>query len=105
MVEGRWLRRPRHGGAPYGGEHGCGLFFCWDEHLEYAPVVDELTQLCPACRKDRKPYAPTPDTAEWENWKLTDPSWQQWRDENPELVQAMTERGKGSATEQENQNG
>lgn len=49
------------GGEVYGGEHGCGLFFC----------------------------NPKPDTAEWIMHKLTDPSWQVWRDENPEEVRKL----------------
>jgi hypothetical protein len=37
----------------------------------------------------RLPYKPKPDVEEWNAHKLADPSWQQWRDENPELVAAM----------------
>lgn len=77
------------GGDVYGGEHGCGLFFCWDEHLEYDERDDKAIQLCPACRAGEKPYEPKPDTDEWVKWKLTHESWEQWRNENPELVTAM----------------
>jgi len=74
------------GGEPYGGEKGCGLFFC-GEHLrgfgEY--------QRCPKCaRYDRKPYKPKPDHPNWIKWKLTDESWQTWRDENPEEVKRLS---------------
>jgi hypothetical protein len=64
------------GGQPYGGERGCGLYFC-DAHLQYSgrkPV-----QLCDRCVRSGEPYAPTPDTEEWNRHKATDESWHQWR--------------------------
>ena len=70
------------GGEPYGGERGCGLYFC-SKHLYLSA---RLPQLCERCLKRRKPFKPTPDHPDWINHKLTDPSWQQWRDENPELL-------------------
>src|SRR5688572_18744194 len=43
------------GGEPYGGERGCGLYFC-GEHL-WNPG-----QLCNRCwRRTRKPYTPKPE--------------------------------------------
>jgi hypothetical protein len=68
------------GGAPYGDEAGCGLFFC-DEHLTY----NELAQCCERCvdGPTDNPFPAKPDTAEWIHHKLTDESWQEWRDENP----------------------
>jgi hypothetical protein len=81
------------GGEPYGGDMGCGLFFCWENgHLAYAEVSsgsEQMVQQCPACREGKPPFTAKPDIAEWVNWKLTDPSWQQWRDENPEEVEKM----------------
>lgn len=75
------------GGDPYGGEKGCGLFFC-DDHLTGSRKdEDRWVRVCGRCDKSRQPYDPTPDTAEWLNWKLTDGSWQQWRDDNPEAVE------------------
>lgn len=72
------------GGAPYGGEHGCGLFFC-SEHLYLTGEDGE--QQCVRCGPEPgDPYEPTPDRPEWIKWKLTDSSWQRWRDENPEEV-------------------
>lgn len=63
------------GGQPYGGEKGCGLFFC-SEHLS----MTERGQLCPkCCRYDKNPYKPKPDTQEWTDFKMTDPSWEEWR--------------------------
>ena len=71
------------GNGVYGGEDGCGLFFC-SKHQ----VGDH--QNCERCAEDKEPFKPTPDTQEWINWKLTDESWQQWRDENPEEVKKLT---------------
>ncbi|MES2007967.1 MAG: hypothetical protein V4468_03640 [Pseudomonadota bacterium] len=70
------------GGEPYGGERGCGLFFC-GKHL-FANG-----HLCERCTRRRKPFLAKPDLSEWLEWKLTHESWQQWRDENPDAVAEM----------------
>ena len=70
------------GGEPYGGEFGCGLFFCGN-HLWHAGKKREHKQICHKCHHDGFPYEPTPDVPEWQQHKLTDESWQRWRDENP----------------------
>jgi hypothetical protein len=69
------------GGEPYGGEDGCGLFFC-GEHL---------ADLCERCEASRSPFEPTPDTPEWLEWKLTDESWAEWRRLHPAEEKAMRE--------------
>jgi len=71
------------GGMPYGGEAGCGLFFC-GRHL-----LGAIPQQCARCAQEEPPFDPTPDTREWIEWKLADESWGPWRDENPEAVAAM----------------
>lgn len=72
------------GGDAYGGEKGCGLFFC-PEHLYMGRGV----QLCQRCLRYRQPYTPKSDHPTWIKWKLTDESWEEWRRENPETVEAM----------------
>lgn len=83
------------GGEPYGGDRGCGLYFC-SEHLK---LHERLPQLCERCSpRVRKPFTPTLDTPEWINWKLTDESWADWRKANPEWVAAAIRssgRGEG----------
>jgi len=37
----------------------------------------------------KKPFTPKSDAAEWVDWKLTDESWQEWRDENPEDIAVL----------------
>lgn len=78
------------GSDSYGGEYGCGLYFC-SEHFEYRQPhgSNTLIQLCPRCYRYRKPYDPKPDIAEWIEWKLKDESWQVWREENPEEVKRL----------------
>jgi hypothetical protein len=75
------------------------LYFCHD-HLKGG--------MCERCahRTEDGPYiAPfiaKPDHPEWIEWKLTDPSWQQWRDENPgtvEQMRAACDAAKGSGDE------
>ena len=67
------------GAEPHGGEKGCGLFFC-GEHQK------DGFQRCSRCHNYRDPYEAKPDHPKWIKWKLTDESWQRWRDENPEEV-------------------
>jgi hypothetical protein len=61
---------------------GCGLFFC-GAHRKWCRGA----MLCPRCAAHKPPYKhPKPDVPEWVRHKLTDESWQSWRDENPILV-------------------
>lgn len=85
------------GGQPYGGEHGCGLYFC-GEHMHHAPVLDEgeeetddteYRQCCERCRDLEPPFDAKPDIEVWVNHKLTHESWAEWRAENPEWVKAQ----------------
>jgi len=76
------------GGQPFGGEHGCGLFFC-AAHRHTASARRDHAELCGRCMRGKSPYKPTPDDPAWIRWKLDDESWAQWRDENPEAVAAM----------------
>lgn len=73
------------GSNPHGGEYGCGLFFC-SEHLTAEGRDGDLVELCDRCATAKEPHEPKPDTTEWLQWKLTDDSWQQWREENPTRV-------------------
>lgn len=71
------------GGEPYGGEDGCGLYFCANHLVGYSG-------LCERCEKMKDPFDPKPDVREWVEWKLKDESWLEWREENPAEVEAMT---------------
>lgn len=83
------------GSEPYGGEHGCGLFFC-GTHLKYYRHFPRDSfphvQLCTRCYHYRPAFDPKPDTLEWVAWKLSDESWAQWRAENRDEVAAMQAR-------------
>jgi len=70
------------GGDAYGGEWGCGLFFC-SEHQEYS---SKGIMLCEKCNKNKGPFEPKPDIAEWIKHKLTDESWREWRLEHSDWV-------------------
>lgn len=78
------------GGEPYGGEHGCGLYFC-GEHMHYHTFEDgETQQACErCCTEELQPFEPKPDVLRWVEWKLKHESWQQWRDENPDEVEKL----------------
>lgn len=77
------------GGRPYGEEHGCGLYFC-EAHRWYGEQEDAQI-LCQRCNDGEPAYEPKPDIPEWLRWKLTDGSWQQWREENPAELAAIRE--------------
>ena len=81
------------GSEPYGGDYGCGLYFC-SEHFNYRKPrgCQGDIKLCPRCYAYRKPYNPKPDCREWIKWKLTNSSWKKWRDENIEEVKKMREQ-------------
>jgi hypothetical protein len=70
-----------------GEDRGCGLHFCTD-HLRNSA---KFGQLCFRCwPKQRSPFKRKQDIAEWVQHKLTDPTWAQWRAENPQDVAALT---------------
>ena len=68
------------GGEPYGGDDGCGLFFC-EKHGG--------GMQCERCLAGGEPFEPKPDVRRWVRHKLTHESWAQWRRENPEEVAAL----------------
>ncbi len=68
------------GGEPYGGDTGCGLYFC-EQHIQIKTLdVDkEQIPLCSQCLSNKEPFAPKPDTDEWINYKQTSHYWAGWR--------------------------
>ncbi len=74
------------GGQPYGGETGCGLYFC----KVHAPA-----DTCERCADGptETPFDPTPDVPEWIAHKLTDDSWAEWRAEHPDEVERLQAAG------------
>lgn len=65
------------GEEPYGGENGCGLYFC-EDHKKYGKEGDQ----CQRCALKKDPYVPKQDHPDWIKHKMTDPSWAKWREEN-----------------------
>jgi hypothetical protein len=80
------------GGEPYGGDCGCGLYFC-SKHLSYR---GNKPQQCSRCLHYRPPFNAKPDTPQWLRWKLCDSSWREWRNENPEEVKKIRQQLKDS---------
>lgn len=70
---------------PYGGDRGCGLFFC----ASHGGGL--LCERCKPSRKRGEPFTPTPDLQEWIDHKATDPSWAKWREENAVTVTNSSE--------------
>lgn len=70
------------GNEPYGGERGCGLYFCAKHHNgEYS--------MCEKCTNKELPFDPKPECAEWVHFKSTDESWAEWRRENPGAIELL----------------
>lgn len=73
------------GGEPFGGEQGCGLYFCAN-HLSYRGLV--APQQCERCSSETagdpfgEHFEAKPDLPEWIAHKLMDASWNGWRDDN-----------------------
>lgn len=80
------------GDEPYGGELGCGLFFC-GKHLTIHNFrgKDNFANVCQRCDKHKPPFDPKPDVWKWMVWKLVHDSWQKWRDANPDEVNKIKE--------------
>jgi hypothetical protein len=72
------------GGEPYGGDFGCGLYFC-EHHLHFSGCG---AYVCERCLAGADPFTPTPDTPEWVHHKATDLSWAEWRAEQKEADHA-----------------
>lgn len=75
------------GGEPWGGDEGCGLFFC-SAHMGFG----ERRQVCQRCEAGETAFDAKPDHPEWLQHKLTCPTWKRWRDENPKEVAAIEKR-------------
>ena len=75
------------GSEPYGGEFGCGLFFC-EEHFIYRTPHSSnyAVQLCPRCYRYKPAYGAKPDCKEWIDFKMTDESWAEWRKSNSKIT-------------------
>ena len=76
------------GGAPYGGDKGCGLYFC-GEHLSGGSGPG-VVQRCSRCRNRKPPFSAKPDHPDWIRHKLTDEIWAQWREENAAEVAELS---------------
>jgi hypothetical protein len=73
---------------PYGGEKGCGLYFCGKHHPYHL-------ERCSRCDNSRPPFQPTPDHPDWIRHKAT--AWQArgrlLEKENRELREALQQCG------------
>jgi hypothetical protein len=78
------------GGEPFGGDVGCGLFFCEDHRRHHALRDGNVVELCPRCDTYRSTYVRIkPEHPRWLRHMLTDDSWAEWRAENPKQVSEM----------------
>lgn len=74
------------GNDAYGGDKGCGLYFC----VKHQVGAHQRCQRCAAYKPAYKRISS--DHPQWVAHKLTDPSWAQWRLENPKEVEKLKSR-------------
>jgi len=77
------------GGEPFGGDDGCGLFFC-EQHLQFHTFRNGVSgAFCSRCCRGKDPFTPKPEHPKWIRHLLTDPSWEAWRLEHPKEVVSL----------------
>lgn len=85
---------------PYGGESGCGLYFC-EKHRDADGFCERcaynLTLDGEPDERYKEMFAAKQDIPEWMKFKLTDSSWGPWRAENRRKVRHMQEALKATA--------
>ena len=77
------------GSGVVGQVDNCGLFFCGQHLAHFVEAGDGGEWVCERCANDEKAFDPTPDTVEWARHVLTDGSWAEWRESEPEWAAAM----------------
>ncbi|MDC3312711.1 SEC-C metal-binding domain-containing protein [Flavobacteriaceae bacterium] len=77
------------GGDMFGGEHGCGLYFCDEHRPVYLEIDDDVFMVCENCADNKDPHEPSAEHPDWMRHKLKEPSWAQWRLENESEAVAM----------------
>lgn len=75
---------------PYGGENGCGLYFCGKHLFFHQFRGGDFGEFCKRCIAHKPPYQKlSPEHPDWVNHLLTDESWERWRNENPDEVASL----------------
>ena len=80
------------GSEPRGGDNGCGLYFCGEHRFAIIYNYKALGVPCYACTRCfdlKEPFEPSVDIELWRDWKKTDASWAEWREENPDKVKEL----------------
>jgi hypothetical protein len=67
------------GGEPFGGDDGCGLYFCEKHGGGY--LCERCSDESAASKGEVKPFPPKPEHPRWLKHQATDPSWAEWRKE------------------------
>lgn len=80
------------GGEP-NSEYGCDRYFCGG-HLklhDFNTGFDsrETVDVCERCDKRKPPFPYKPEVKEWVDHLLNDDSWEEWRKNNPDKVEAL----------------
>ena len=73
------------GEKPYGGEDGCGLYFC----SKHQVGAHQNCERCAGGVGEKPFFEAKPDHPNWLRWKLKHSSWKEWRIDNPGKVMEM----------------
>lgn len=90
------------GGEPFS-EYGCDRYFCGKHRIYtyFDPEEEdgrchheedcecETREVCERCAKGEESFPYKPETKEWIEHLLTDESWQEWRNNNPDEVEEL----------------
>jgi hypothetical protein len=68
------------GSDSYGGENGCGLYFC-NDHLNIveSKIDKRIIHICDRCEKHKKPFKSSKEHPDWIKHLEEDESWEEWR--------------------------
>lgn len=86
------------GGEPFS-ELGCDRYFC-GKHREWHDFNTgsgrEGKEVCARCAKRKPPFPYKPEHPDWVNHLLKDPSWAEWRENNPDEVEELNKKATGT---------
>ena len=79
------------GGEPFS-EGGCDRYFCSKHRVYHSFNVGggrQEMEVCERCAKHKSPFPYKPEHPDWIKHLLTDASWKEWREDNPEEVKKL----------------
>ncbi len=79
------------GGEPFS-EVGCDRYFCEKHRVSHGfnrGGYREYVEVCERCDKKKPPFPYKTESTKWVKHLLTDKSWKEWREKNPDEVKRL----------------